>query len=52
MEEKKISSCSEIDKLVAGFDKINRVGIKCINYIFFMEIMIKVLIVAILGLIG
>lgn len=49
MEEKKISSQDEIQKLVKGFDKINAAGIKCINYHFFMQIMIKVLIFAILG---
>ena len=48
MEEKRISSPSEINKLVDGFDKINAVGIK---YVFFMEIMIKVFLIAILGLI-
>lgn len=48
MEEKNISSKEEIEKLVAGFDKINKVGIKYINYHFFMEIMIKVFIFAIL----
>ena len=48
MEEKKISSKEEIEKLVAGFDKINSAGIKCINYRFFMEIMIKAVIFAIL----
>ena len=50
MEEKKISSSEEIEKLVAGFDKINAVGIKCINYNFFLEIMIKTLIITILCL--
>lgn len=49
MEEKKLSSPEEIKKLVAGFDKINDVGIKCINYLLFMQIMVKVLIIAILG---
>lgn len=49
MEEKKISLPEEIEKLVAGFDKINAVGIKCINYHFFMEIMVKVFVIAILG---
>lgn len=44
MEEKKISSSEDIKKLVAGFDKINTVGIKCINYHFFMEIMMRVFI--------
>lgn len=49
MEEKKLSSPEEIKKLVAGFDKINDVGIKGINYLLFMQIMVKVLIIAILG---
>lgn len=44
MMEKKISSPEEIEKLVAGFDKINTVGIKCINYHFFMGVMVRVFI--------
>ncbi len=48
MEEKQISSEEEIKKLVAGFDKINQVGIKCTNYYFFMEIMMKLFILTIL----
>jgi hypothetical protein len=51
MEEKKVSSKQEIEKLVAGFDKINTVGIKCINYHFFMQIMVKTFIFVILCLI-
>ena len=51
MEEKKISSPEEIEKLVAGFDKINTAGIKCINYHFFMEIMMKVFVFVTLCLI-
>lgn len=50
MEEKKISSSEEINKLVAGFDKINDVGIKCINYHFFMGIMVRAFIVTTLCL--
>ena len=50
MEEKKISSPKEIKKLVAGFDKINAVGIKYVNYLFFRKIMIKILILSILYL--
>ncbi len=49
MEEKKISSPEEIERLVAGFDYMNAVGIKCINYHFFMGIMVKVFIIAVLG---
>ena len=48
MEEKKISSEEEIRKIVSGFDKINNVGIKCVNYHFFLEIMVKVLIFSII----
>lgn len=51
MEEKKISSPEEIEKLVAGFDKINTLGIKCINYHFFLGIMAKVFILTTLCLI-
>lgn len=50
MEEKKISSPEEIEKLVAGFDKINVVGIKFINYHFCMQIMMKVFVFTILSL--
>lgn len=51
MEEKKISTPEEIEKLVAGFDQINAVGVKCINYHFFMQIMVKVFVIAILGIV-
>ena len=51
MEEKKISTKEEINKLVAGFDKINSVGIKCINYKFFMDIMIKIFVFILLCII-
>ena len=44
MEEVKVSDKNEIDRLVNGFDKINNVGIKCVNYSFFLNIMIKVLV--------
>lgn len=43
MEEKNISSKEEIDKIVDGFDKINNMGIKCINYnVFFNVTMINI----------
>ncbi len=50
MEEKKISSQEDIEKLVAGFDKINAVGIKCINYHFFMDIMMRLFVLSVLCL--
>lgn len=51
MEEKKISSLEEIEKIVDGFDKINDRGIKCTNYMFFVQIMIQLIILTILGFI-
>lgn len=51
MEEKRISTDEEIKKLVKGFDKINDIGIKCINYKFFLNMMIKLLIFILICLI-
>lgn len=51
MEEIKISTEQEVKSIVAGFDKINQVGIKCINYSFFLNIMIKVLIFSLICII-
>lgn len=51
IEEKNISTKQEINKIIAGFDKINHVGIKCVNYNFFLGIMIKVLIFSMICLI-
>lgn len=51
MEEKKISSQKEIEKLVAGFDKINKIGMPYIHYYFFAGILIKMFILLILCLI-
>ena len=51
MEEKAISSQKEIKELVNGFDKINAIGIKCINYKFFTDAMVKTFLFSILCLI-
>ena len=51
MEEKKISSKEEIEKLVNGFDEVNKVGIKCVNYYFFMEVMMKLFVLCTICLI-
>lgn len=51
MEEKKISSKEEIEKLVKGFDEVNKVGIKCVNYYFFMEVMMKLFVLCTICLI-
>ncbi len=48
MGEKKISSQEEIEKIVAGFDKINKVGMPLIHYHLFADIMVKLLTLAIL----
>ena len=48
MEENKISDKKEIDKIVSSFDKINNVGIKCVNYHLFLGLMIKILIFSII----
>ena len=48
MEEAKISTPKEIEKIVEGFDTINNLGIKCINYHFFLMAMIKVFIFSII----
>ena len=44
MEEIKISSKEEIDKIVKEFGKINDIGIRCVNYKFFQNIIVKLLI--------
>ncbi len=51
MEEQKISTEEEINKIVSGFDKINDIGIKCTNYKIFLNIMIKALIFSIICII-
>lgn len=51
MEDKKISSKQEIEKIVAEFDKINNIGIKYINFHFFLGIMMRVFVFTTLCLI-
>ena len=41
MQNKAISTKQEIDRIVAKFDKLNEVGIKCINYKFLNNVLIK-----------
>lgn len=48
MEEKKISDDEEINKIVKGFDYINNIGIKCVNYNLFFGVIVKVLIFSII----
>lgn len=52
MEEKQISSKEEIEKIVEGFDKINDIGIKCVNYNLYFNSILKILIFSLLCSIG
>lgn len=51
MEEIKVSTSDEIEQIVSSFDRLNEVGIKCVNYSFFLNIMIKVILFSIICMI-
>lgn len=51
MQEKQISTKEEINKIVEGFDKVNRVGIKCVNYNLFLNAFIKIIVFSIICII-
>ena len=51
MEEVKISSDEEIDKIIKSYEKLNDIGIKTVNYQLMLETLIKVIILAIVFLI-
>ena len=44
IEQKKLVSKEEIDEIVKGFDELNNIGIKAINYKLFLNTIIKVII--------
>ncbi len=44
MEKQNISSKEEIEKIVNRFDKLNDIGIKCVNYNLFFNTIIKIII--------
>ena len=48
MNNKKISDGQEVEKIVKGFDNINDIGIKCVNYNLFLSVMVKALIFSII----
>lgn len=48
MEEKGISTQEEIESMVAQYDKVNDLGIRCVNYQLFAGILVKVLILALI----
>lgn len=51
MEEVKISSDEEIDKIIKSYEKLNDIGIKTVNYQLMLETLIKVIILVIAFLI-
>lgn len=51
MQNKKISTEQEINKIIANFDKLNEIGIKCINYKFLNNIFLKIIILLIIFII-
>ena len=51
MEEVKISSDEEIDKIIKSYEKLNDMGIKTVNYQLMLETLIKVIILTIAFLI-
>ena len=50
MQGKQISSLEEIEKVMEGYDELNQIGIKAVNYKLFMGIMIKVFLLSIIFL--
>lgn len=51
MEDIQISNKDEINKIIEGFENLNSIGIKCVNYNLFSQILIKVIIFSIVALI-
>ena len=51
MEEKQISTKEEIKKIVDGFDKINKIGIKSINYNMYLSVITRILIFSLICII-
>ncbi len=51
LEKEKISSNNEIEQLVKGFDEINDIGIKFVNYNFLLGILIQISIYSIISFI-
>ena len=48
MEKQNISSKEEIFKIIKEYDKLNNIGIKCVNYKLYFYVCIKIIIFAIL----
>lgn len=48
MEEEKILEKSKIEEIVNEYDKINNIGIKCVNYNLFLGILCKIIIISLI----
>ena len=51
MENKKISSQEEINKIVHHFDKLNDIGIKSVNYALLLNVVIEILVFCVICMI-
>ena len=51
MQEKAISTREEIDKIVNKYDELNDIGIRCTNFQFLSNILVKIIILAVIFLI-
>ena len=51
MQEKAISTREEIDRIVDRYDELNDIGIRCTNFQFLSNILVKIIILAVIFLI-
>ena len=51
MQEKAISTREEIDKIVNKYEELNDIGIRCTNFQFLSNILVKIIILAVIFLI-
>lgn len=51
IQEQNISTNQEIEQIVNGFENLNKLGIKAVNYSFLLQILLKVIIFSIVALI-
>lgn len=51
MQEKAISTQEEIDRIVNKYDELNDIGIRCTNFQFLSNILVKIIILAVIFLI-
>ena len=48
MEEVKISTYDEINRIVNSYNKLNQIGIKMTNYQLFVQTIVKIIIICII----